>query len=39
MTGLAQHVKVLFNTNDEDQGQVSARLMREVLASTARQRT
>jgi uncharacterized protein YecE (DUF72 family) len=39
MAGLAQHVHVLFNTNYEDQGQVSARLMREVLASTEGQWT
>jgi len=31
MAGLAQHVHVLFNTNYEDQGQVSARIMRELL--------
>jgi uncharacterized protein YecE (DUF72 family) len=31
MAGLAQHVHVLFNTNYEDQGQVSARAMRELL--------
>ena len=28
---LADHVHVIFNTNFEDQGQVNARLMREVL--------
>lgn len=39
MAGLAQRVHVLFNTNYEDQGQVSARLMRQVLASTRSQRT
>ena len=39
MAGLAQHVHVLFNTNYEDQGQVSARLMRQVLESSAGQRT
>jgi uncharacterized protein YecE (DUF72 family) len=31
LAGLAQHVHVLFNTNYEDQGQVNARLMRQVL--------
>jgi uncharacterized protein YecE (DUF72 family) len=31
LAGLAQHVHVLFNTNYEDQGQVSARAMRELL--------
>ena len=32
VAGLAEHVHVLFNTNYEDQGQVSARLMRQLLA-------
>ena len=31
LAGLAQHVHVLFNTNYEDQGQVNARLMRQLL--------
>jgi uncharacterized protein YecE (DUF72 family) len=32
---LAAHVHVIFNTNHEDQGQVNARLMREVLRVNA----
>ncbi len=32
---LAEHVHVIFNTNFEDQGQVNARLMREVLRVNA----
>ena len=31
LAGLARQVHVLFNTNYQDQGQVSARLMRQVL--------
>jgi uncharacterized protein YecE (DUF72 family) len=31
LSGLADHVHVLFNTNYEDQGQVNARLMRKLL--------
>jgi len=33
---LARHVHVVFNTNHEDQGQVGARLMRELLRVKAR---
>lgn len=33
---LAQHVHVIFNTNYEDQGQVGARMMRELLRVKAR---
>jgi uncharacterized protein YecE (DUF72 family) len=33
--GLAQHVHVVFNTNYEDQGQASARMMRELLCQPA----
>ncbi|MEJ5990229.1 DUF72 domain-containing protein [Ramlibacter sp. PS3R-8] len=33
---LADHVHVLFNTNNEDQGQVGARMMRELLRVKAR---
>jgi len=32
LAGLARQVHVVFNTNYEDQGQVGARLMRQVLA-------
>lgn len=35
MAGLARHVHVIFNTNYEDQGQVSARMMRELLGQPA----
>jgi uncharacterized protein YecE (DUF72 family) len=31
LASLAEHVHVVFNTNHEDQGQVGARMMREVL--------
>jgi uncharacterized protein YecE (DUF72 family) len=33
---LAGHVHVVFNTNNEDQGQVGARMMRELLRARAR---
>jgi uncharacterized protein YecE (DUF72 family) len=33
---LAEHVHVVFNTNNEDQGQVGARMMRELLSVKAR---
>ncbi|MCC2674696.1 MAG: hypothetical protein K0R58_1643 [Ramlibacter sp.] len=33
---LADHVHVVFNTNNEDQGQVGARMMRELLRVKAR---
>jgi uncharacterized protein YecE (DUF72 family) len=33
---LAEHVHVIFNTNNEDQGQVGARMMRELLRVKAR---
>jgi len=33
---LAEHVHVVFNTNNEDQGQVGARMMRELLRVKAR---
>jgi len=33
---LAQHVHVVFNTNHEDQGQVGARMLRELLSVNAR---
>jgi uncharacterized protein YecE (DUF72 family) len=32
---LAEHVHVIFNTNNEDQGQVGARMMRELLRVNA----
>ena len=33
---LAEHVHVIFNTNNEDQGQVGARMMRQLLRVKAR---
>ncbi len=35
MATLAEHVHVIFNTNNEDQGQVGARMMRELLRVNA----
>lgn len=35
MATLADHVHVIFNTNNEDQGQVGARMMRELLRVNA----
>ena len=35
LSTLAQHVHVIFNTNHEDQGQVGARMMRELLRVNA----
>ena len=31
VAGLAKHMHVLFNTNYEDQGQVGARMLRQLL--------
>ena len=36
LANLAEHVHVVFNTNNEDQGQVGARMMRELLRAKAR---
>lgn len=36
LASLADHVHVIFNTNHEDQGQVGARMMRELLRVKAR---
>jgi uncharacterized protein YecE (DUF72 family) len=38
LAGLAQAVHVVFNTNYEDQGQVNARLMRQLLASRVKRK-
>ena len=35
LAGLARHVHVIFNTNYQDQGQVGARMMRELLRERA----
>ena len=35
MATLADHVHVIFNTNNEDQGQVGARMMGELLRVNA----
>lgn len=36
LASVAQSVHVVFNTNDQDQGQINARLMRQLLSSVKR---